>query len=242
MKRLPALTIAFLLALTAPALAQPDLAQTVNEAPGGGFETPGATRTGFLVADINSGDPERVASALRTLPELKDSQAQPVIEAALSGALRFEDKLLALEDAARRGKQIGQDMFILALQKGDDALTKAVFERLSGFDRNFALPVLEQAMSDEKVQIRLEALKAAAPMDEETRHQILTLAATDAQAGVRLQAAKDAASLPKNRAWSILKNLVNDPSNEVATRARASARAAGVDPAKVSPLKPYETR
>ena len=242
MKRLPALALLILCALALPAAAQTDLAQTVNEAPGGGFETPGATRTGFLVADIKSGDPARVASALRTLPELKDTQAQPVIEATLSGKLPFEDKLLALEDATRRGKQLGQDMFILALKKGGHPLKKAVFERVSNFDRDFALPVLEQAMSDEQVQIRLEALKATASMDEQTRHQILTLAAADTEAGVRLQAAADAANLPKNRAWSILKGLVSDPSNEVATRARASARAVGIDPAKVSPLKSYEVR
>lgn len=237
MKRVPALSLSLLILLAAPAAGQ-----RVNEAPGGGFETPGATRTGYLVADIKSGDPARVASALRTLPELKDSHAQPVIEAALSGKLGHEDKLLALDDAARRGKQIGQDLFILALKKGDDALKTAVLERVSAFERDFALPVLEQAMSDEQVQIRLEALKALATMDEQTRHQILTLAAKDTQAGVRLQAATDAANLPKNRAWSILKGLLNDPSNEVATRARASAAAVGVDPAEVSPLKPYELR
>lgn len=224
------LMIFFLLTLTTPVIAQ-----TVNEAPGGGFEALSVTRTGYLVADIQSGDPERVQSALRTLPHLQDNQANAVIEATLSADLSHEDKLLALEEAARRGKQLGQDMFALALRNGDHALKREVLERVSAFSRDFAIPILELAMIDESPQIRLGAMDAAGRMDEKSRHQILVVAANDEDAVVRTQAAMDAATLPRDQAWNVLKKLVRDPSPTVAARARASAHAVGIDPAKVSP-------
>lgn len=221
------------LAVFALALPAASDAQTVNENPRGSFVEPGVSKTQFLVEDVESGEPERVRSALERLPELADSQAAQVIEAVLKSELDVEDKRVALEDAARRGKLVGQEMFLLALEHGDSLLKTEVFTKVVNFSYDFALPVLQFGMQDAKPKVRESALKAASRMSQMTLYQVLLIAVDDADAGIRAQAATLAVGLPKERAWAILQPLIQDESHSVSQRARMSARAAGIDPETV---------
>ncbi|MEW6774873.1 MAG: hypothetical protein AB1405_01140 [Bdellovibrionota bacterium] len=204
-------------------------AQTVNENKTG-FSARGATSAGYLIADVQSGEPERVRSALAALKNADDGTAQQVIEAAIrSSKLRSQQKRDFLKEATRRGKQLAQDIYLAVLRGNDDSLKGEVLKSTPSFGRDFAMPVFQVSIKDKKSRIRLDTLKAVSSMDNQSKRETYAIAAKDSDVTVRSQVAGDAGRLPQAEAWEILQGLCRDSNTTVRTRARGTARALGID-------------